>query len=267
LQNSRRFCIRKLNSSGQEVKKDIRDDIVEETKIKFDGSGNIFIKGAKITLTSSNTINATFGFLKYDNTLSHLSSKIFDNMDAFAVDHSGNIYRSQISGSNYYLIKENSVEELWRKNIHNSSGIGEIIVDETGDIYVTSWKLHQDNNNISDIDILKFDASGNQRMDIPMNNYLTGIVLMTIDLCGNIYVTAAKLNDNELDLYTQKFYSNGNLCGSPMVYHNTDFLNHYIQLKDILLDINGNVYVSGSEWNSDHLGLILHEFLTLKYQQ
>ena len=241
-------------------------EMQDARSIVIDDSGNAYVG-----ITSFDTIS-DYGFtiIKYNSSGDVLWISKYEDDDPesndhlrdIAVDKDGNVY---ITGSSEFLqlepflfyqffvtIKYNSKgEQQWLVTYRNeSTNIGNpnhIAVDSLGCVYV------QGNYGMSVL--LKYDSSGTKLWERNFDNErVTGYYdkCMVMDKKANIY-TADK------NFSVVKYDSSGNLI---WLAEDDSLKNAIISQSDITVDNNGNVYICGTQYNSDN-----NLYITAKYNK
>jgi len=227
--------------------------------ITTDKSGNIYITGQSIIVTG--TGNNDFLTIKYTSSgiqqwVARYNGPANDNdyAQAIVVDDSGNVYVTGSSQGNgtffdYATVKYNSSGiQQWvaRYNgIENRSDQSRAIaIDDFGNVFVTGESY----SSISGYDCIsiKYGSSGNQLWIASYNNLSNadgGFVLKS-DKQGNVFVGGYSGNiGSQEDFLTIKYNSAGIQQWASMY----DGITHQIdQIKYMVLDVSGNVYVTGS---------------------
>ncbi|MCX6312639.1 MAG: SBBP repeat-containing protein [Bacteroidetes bacterium] len=177
-----------------------------------------------------------------------------DEAVSIAVDATGNSY---VTGSAFaangtldiVTIKYSpSGQQLWLQSYNGTANGNDqgtkIVLDNAGNVYVTGYT----NNNITngDITTIKYNASGIQQWvsfyNGSFNNYDQGNAL-SVDANGNVYVIGYETTSNyTYDFVTLKYNSAG-VQQWAQTYDGPGNFND--EGRDIGLDVNGNVYVTG----------------------
>ena len=273
--------------------------------IATDASGNIYVTGSfrntvdfdpndgteNITSSGSDDIFILkldiSGNLVWVKTIGSSSSESGRNI---TLDASGNVYitgefsgtvdfdpgtgaenLTSNGGSNIFVLKlDANGNYIWAKNIGgaNGQGIGDIVVDASGNIYTTGYffgtgdfdpdtgTANLTSNGSEDIFILKLDVDGNyvwaKSIGGSSEDYGNGIAL---DGAGNVYTTGYSEGGADFDpgAGTVNFTHNGNY---DIFILKLDSDGNYVWAKsiggsgddsggDITLDASGNVYTTG----------------------
>ena len=189
-----------------------------------------------------------------------------------AVDKIGNVY---VAGSIYRgtsgifisLTKYDTDGKIqW---INEYSGIGDdgaaaIVLDTSGNIFVTGYSSHGSGITNDDIVTIKYNPSGDTlwvRHYSSPGNRVDRAFALAIDTAGNAYV-GGYLNSKSYgnvygnDYITIKYSPDGmELWASKL-----DFLD--ASITDMTVDMDGNVYVTGTALDSN---AVSHDYITVKY--
>lgn len=178
-----------------------------------------------------------------------------DEAVSIAVDASGNSY---VTGSAFaangtldiVTIKYSpSGQQLWLQSYNGTANDNDqgaaIVLDDAGNVYVTGYS--NNSGTFNDITTIKYNNSGvlqwASSYNGTFNNYDQGNAL-TVDASGNVYVVGYETVSNyTFDFVTIKYNSTGgqqwaNTYDGPGNFNDEG--------KDIALDANGNVYVTGA---------------------
>ncbi len=246
------------------------------TAIAVDASGNVYVAGVgNYTGTGQDLI-----ILKYDNNGTQLSSNRYDGPGsdeplAMVLDANANIHITGYSsnfphGNDILTLKYNSNCNIIWERLYNGPGDKndrglDMAVDALGNVFVTGVT----DKSVSDADYitLKYDVDGTKLWDVsydgsPNSNDLAlGIAL---DPSGNVYVTGysgiGASNTSQINYATIKYNTDG-VQQWLKVYDGPD--GNYDAGKDIVVDANGNVFVTGVSY-SDATKL---DAVTIKYTQ
>ena len=151
---------------------------------------------------------------------------------------------------------QSQILEAWSRRYNNpstTSDVGEhIALDNWGNVYVTGRTISGTNLNYTwNMTTIKYDGRGVQQWVRTYDNPYGDADSpsdMVVDALGNVYITGSSGLNNQSDILTLKYNSNGDLLWSKLYDGGK-------QAQDaawaLALDASGNVYVTGST-NSDH---------------
>jgi len=237
----------------------------------WNGGGNDFGRGIAIDDTGNvyviGVFNADYLTIKYNSNGDIVWQKAWnggkDDLGyGIAVDDTGNVYVTGCSsnGSNwdYLTIKYNSNGDtiIWQKRWDGGVGNDEaygIVVDDTGNVYVTGYSYNGTNN---DFMTIKYNSSGDtiwQKKYSSGNDEKSNDI--AVDDAGNVYVTGYSSNGVNWDCLTIKYNSNGDIVWQKRWDGGSDDVGN-----GIAVDSSGNVYVTGNSFNGAN-----DDCLTIKY--
>jgi hypothetical protein len=247
--------------------------------IAMDSSGTVYVTGYSEGI-QTNGDYATIKYYpdgetawvrRYDGPVSY-----GDQGSDITVDDSGYVYVTGSSyggattGRNYVTIKYHpNGDTSWvRRYIGPGHKLDEpvaIAVDDSGYVYVTGYSAQLDHYPDNyDYATIKYYPDGETAW---VRNYHGGPIgdgddmasALSLDSCGNIYVTGYSLGTRWRDDYaTIKYYPNGNVA---WVKRYNGLADSYDRAKAIAVDSRGNVYVTGYSYNSG----TQYDYVTLKY--
>ncbi len=135
-----------------------------------------------------------------------------------------------------------------------------LAVDDSGNVYVTGWSTGSDTDR--DYATIKYDSAGNQLWAERYNgpgNYDDWAYALAVDNSGNVYVTGESYDSGAAgDYATIKYDSSGSQLWVAR-YNGPG--NAWDAAKDLVVDVLGNVYVTGDSVGSD----TSHDYATIKY--
>jgi len=242
----------------------------EALDIEIDNLGNSYITGQSTRIAG--TSNTDFVTIKYNSNgvkqwVAEYNGSGNDNDygKAIAIDNSGNIFVTGWSKGiateyDYATIKYNSSGiQQWAARFNGSRNSSDqansIVVDASGNVYVTGGSIN-DVNNQEDIITIKYSSSGiPQWIGIYNSENWEDIgFAVKLDENNNVYVTGS----SDGDFITLKYNTEGIQQWASTydgIIHSTD------ESKYLVLDDSGNVYVSGLSVGS----MFYEDFALVKY--
>ncbi|MCX6639150.1 MAG: SBBP repeat-containing protein [bacterium] len=246
--------------------------------LALDNSGNVYVTGYSAQ-NGTNPYNFDYATIKYDPSGNQLWAARYngpgnssDHAISFAVDSFGNVYVTGYSiGSeysyDYATIKyDTNGNQLWVARYYGPTNLDEaassLALDSFGNVYVTgyegSWSIY-------DYATIKYDPDGNQlwvaRYNGPGNQDDVANSL-AVDGNGNVYVTGYSAQNGTPPYYhdyaTIKYDANGNQL---WVARYDGPGNQHDEAASLVLDDNGNVYVTGFSRGSG----TSYDYTTIKY--
>ncbi len=195
----------------------------------------------------------------------------FDYAYSIAVDASGNVYVTGFSDGttseyDFATLKYNaSGVQQWVSRYNGPANYQDaatsVAVDGSGNVYVTGESYANTTSN-SDFATVKYNSSGVQQWVQRYNGTQNGsdrAVKVLVDAAGNVYVTGTTYSSSGyLDYCTIKYNSSGTVLWIQK-YNGTG--NYEDNAKDMVVDGNGNVYVTGGSVGSGSD----NDFATVKY--
>lgn len=187
-----------------------------------------------------------------------------------SVSSSGNIYvagdYSFSSNTNYVTIKYNQAgQKKWQRTydgpIHGTDNANSIALDQNENVYVTGRCLKSSNNDY-DFATVKYDSSGVEqwawRYGLNLSDEAEKVI---VDNAGFVYVSGSinsgSTNYSIIDFATVKYSPSGELLWEA-TYNGTG--NHVDRIRDMAIDSDGNIYVTGFSVGPDH-----EDIATIKY--
>lgn len=234
------------------------------SSIALDAGGNVYATGAKPGAVKYNEAGVQQWGIKYNANAFRVG--------AMTVDAAGNVYLANTSynddasdpDENYVVRKLNTLgQQQWLaiySHIEENDIVKDIAVDEEGNVYVTGISLAYAPEIQYDYATVKYNSSGVQqwvaRYNGPGDDFATDL---KVDTEGNVYVTGYSSGvGTGVDYATVKYNSAG-VQQWVARYNSPDNLHDFA--RELALDINGNVYVTGSSEIID-TGT---DFATIKY--
>ncbi len=237
---------------------------IEIADMVTDASGNVYIVGTVRNMLSGedyitikyNSAGIEQWSVEFNGTLNSR-----DAGSGIAVDALGNVYvtggsRSIDTERDYATIKYNSAgEQQWIAYYDGliteaSDEANDIVVDDEGNIYVTG---DSESNSGYDFTTIKYNNDGEEqwvaRYDGPASESDDTGYFITIDISGNIYVAGrSDGNDGKDDYLIVKYNSSGEEQWVAR-YDGPDSKTD--QVKGLVIDQAGNVYVTGQSSNAN----------------
>jgi uncharacterized delta-60 repeat protein len=242
--------------------------------IAVDPSGNVYVTGSSYTIGTG----GDYATVKYDRNgnevwvARYTGPGIYDSASAIAVDPSGNVYVTGVSGIwtsgvDYATVKyDRDGNEVW---VERYNGPGNhfdraraIAVDPLGNVYVTGYS--RGSGTSGDYATVKYDRDGNEvwveRYNGPGNEGDAASAI-AVDPSGNVYVTGFSYGGvTGWDYATLKYDRDGNEVWAERYNGpgNTDD-----GAQALAVDPSGNVYVTGG---SEGIGTG-YDYATVKYDR
>jgi len=194
-----------------------------------------------------------------------------DVASAIAVDEVGNIYvtgtseylREMMSGGsgNFTTVKYNpDGSEAWVSHYDGTGncldGASALVLDATGNIYVTGTSYQSDNYDGADYATIKYNPDGTEAWVARYNgpgNGTDNANALAVDDSGNIYVTG----ESDGDYATIKYNPDGT---QVWVTRYDGPGNSWDGASALAVDDSGNIYVTGGSWGSES-----RDYATIKY--
>ena len=231
-----------------------------------DDAGNVYVTGQSY---GSGT-GSDYATVKYDANGTQLwaatyngPGNSFDIAEAIAVDTSGNVYVTGQSygsgtGYDYATVKYDAAtgNQLWAARYNGTANGWDyataIAIDSSDNVYVTGYSAGSGTGN--DYATVKYDGTtGNQLWVATYNgpgNSTDIAKAIAVDSSGNVYVTGQSYGSGTYDDYATVKYDD--TTGNQLwVARYNGPANSYDFVYAIALDSSGNVYVTGSSYDSD----------------
>ncbi len=253
--------------------------------VAVDAFGNVYVTGGNVGIGTS----SDYATIKYAPNGDSLwvrryngPANDYDVAYALAVDVDGNVYVTGTSigddsSKDYATIKyAPNGDSLWVKRY---SGPGnspdeafDLAVDSSGNVYVTGYCCGSSRRSFLDYLTIKYAPNGDtlwvRRYDGPGGNRYNDISFaIAIDENENVYVTGQSDGGGTSDDFvTIKYASNGDILWLSRYDGPPGHLSDYG--KDVAVDKDGSVYVTGFNMNDTSYGAIYHqyyEYATIKY--
>ena len=255
------------------------------TAFDLDGSGNVYITGNATGVSDISAV-ATVKYNAHGDTVwakSYLGpNSIAGQPSTFTVDESGNVYVAGTTSSptgyppdGYIVIKHNSNGEIaWTRRYNDQANgnawAASLAVDESGYVYVVG------SSRVSDIPAdyatIRYDSAGDTVWVSRYNgvwNSTDEATSLAVDHNGNVYVTGNSWSslsspNPTSDFATVKYNSSGDTLWARD-YNGP--ANRSDQARVIVVDAQGNVYVTGSaDLDNDIEGRTTKsDYATIKY--
>jgi hypothetical protein len=257
--------VRRLNGSGDSA------DYVEAYGpcIALDGASNVVVTGA----TTESAGGLDFVTIKYDANGDVLWTARYNGPDndadvacAVAIDRDGSVYVTGSSAGSdtagdYATVKySSSGSEVWTAR-YNGPGDGDdfarrVVVDASGNVYVTGYSIGAGSG--EDFATVKYNPAGTQQWAVRYDGYGRDdrAFALAVDNTGNVYAGGVTDNGTSQDFALVKYGPAGN---QVWVRTYNGSANGTDEIKAMVLDTAGAVYVTGNSWGNGF------DLATLKY--
>jgi hypothetical protein len=229
------------------------EGVDEADGITIDNKGNVYVIGHLYDGVDRDCFT-----VKYDEDGKKVWSKIFDsaiyNDDVtygVTIDNSGNVYVTGRSydgvDSDYLTVKYSSEgNKIWNKTFDNrindiSYGIA---VDNSENVYVSGFSddgtLDWDSDSLNII--VKYNKDGDETWAKTISSRYGSVNRLAVDSSGNVYVAGTGKTYGNPEYYlTTKYDTEGN-----EIWNKSFVSENYNAADEIIVDNNGNVYVTGT---------------------
>jgi uncharacterized delta-60 repeat protein len=248
----------------------------EAAAIAVDAQGNVYVAGNSFSASRE----WSYKVVKYgrDGNLkwtaladANENNANPDKIFAMAIDAAGNVYVTGIGYDHdealddYMTIKYdgNSGQAIWKSLYHGSAEDQAVALalDRAGHVYVTG----KCRNSSGDWDFLtiKYNAADGAELKTAIYNGGDNDMptALAIDASGNVFVIGgSQHSDNNYDYLTIKY--NAGLDSVWARRYNNPGINDYDMAKDLALDADGNIYVTGMSSRGQHGG---YDYATVQY--
>jgi hypothetical protein len=240
--------------------------------IVLDSSANVYVTGESVDLeTGVDYLTIKYNSSGQEQWVARYDGGPGDAATAIAIDNSGNVYvtgqswSADTSNYDYATVKYNADgQQQWVSRYDGPANDYDyptgIAVDNSGNVYVTgeSTGLQGD----LDCTTIKYDSRGQQewvaRYNGESNDNDWGAAI-ALDKSGNVYVTGGSALAGIFSQYVTIKYDPAGQQQWVAQYHGTG--NGNDSATALAIDSSGNVYVTGSSFNSDNN----FDCVTIKY--
>jgi Beta-propeller repeat len=230
--------------------------------IVLDNSGNVYVTGESIGLKAT----ADYVTIKYSSSgeeewVARYDGGFGDAATALAVDSSANVYvtgqswNAKTLNYDYATVKYNTDgQEQWVARYNGPANDYDyptgIAVDKSGNVYVTGVSTGFRGD--WDCTTIKYDSGGQQEWVVRYNGPANGDdwgSAIALDQSDNVYVTGGTVVAGIFSEYITIKYDSAGQEQWVAEYHGTG--NGNDAARAIAIDGSGNVYVTGSSFNSN----------------
>jgi len=249
--------------------------------LALDAAGNVYVTGS----SRASGPDYDYATIKYNSAgmqqwVAHYNG-LADSTDlasALKVDAAGNVYvtgqsRGLGTAYDYATIKYNSAGvEQWSARYNGLGNLDDIPtalgIDAAGNVYATGRSNGLGTN--TDYATIKYDFAGAQQWTARYNgpaNSIDEAAALGVDAAGNVYVTGQSVSATTSFDYVTIKYNTAGLQQWTARYNGLG--NSFDFARELALDADGNVYVTGSvgypKILSPGVFYILSDYGTLKY--
>jgi uncharacterized delta-60 repeat protein len=240
--------------------------------IVLDSSGNVYVTGESDSLgTGADYLTIKYNSSGGEEWVARYDGGLGDAATAMAVDSSGNVYvtglswNAKTSGYDYATVKYNADgQEQWVARYDGPANDDDyptgIAVDNSDNVYVTGESTGLGGD--WDCTTIKYGSGGQQewvaRYNGPANDFDWGTAI-ALDKSDNVYVTGGSV---VLGIFSEYITIKYNSAGQEQWvsrYHGTG--NGNDSGSALAIDGSGNIYVTGSSFNSNNN----FDCVTIKY--
>lgn len=249
-------------------------DINQAVALSVDLSGNVYVTGSSIISDKK----SDYATIKYNSngeqlwTVNYTSEYVPSNVArAMVIDLSGNIYVTGKSSGYYSYVYFTTVKydsagiQQWTVNYNRPPTTimytGANAIDATGNVYVMGGRYGSTSHS-HDYALIKYDPAGELLWKTSYNGPADSAdyaMDMVLDRFGNAYITGLSIGiGSQNDYATLKYSPTGELLWTAR-YNGPE--NSEDNARALALDVSGNVYVTGSSYNS----ATGFDYVTVKY--
>jgi|GEM_PF-1077339 len=250
--NGNQLWLRQFGTSGNDA-----------ANLALDSSGNIYLTGSTLgNLGGTNAGGYDAWLSKYDNNgnqlwLRQFGTSGYDSANGLALDSSGNVYLTgnttgNLGGTNagsgdVWVGKyDTNGNQLWLKQFGSSLDDSAyfLTLGSNGNIYLAGSTTGNLGGSPGNLWVGKYDINGNQQWLRQFGH--DDLNKLAIDSSGNAYLTGRTYykvggtRSSEYDIWLTKYDTNGGQQWVKQFGSSGDD-----QVNDLVLDRNGNVYLTG----------------------
>lgn len=240
--------------------------------IVCDGLGNVYVTGESVGVeTGADYLTIKYHSSGEEEWVARYDGGLGDAATAMAIDSSGNVYvtgqswSAKTSEYDYATVKYNADgQEQWVARYDGPANDYDyptgIAVDNSGNVYVTGESTGLDGD--WDCTTVKYNSVGQQEWVVRYNGPANGDdwgSAIALDKSDNVYVTGGSTVSGIFSEYLTIKYDSAGQEQWVARYHGTG--NGNDAAKGIAIDGPGNIYVTGSSFNSNNN----FDCVTIKY--